>query len=741
MIPSIRDERPAVIDDDDEPQTAAVDNSEEDEKLLQEIRQRYKFARDYWREIREERTTDMRYVCGDPWPDKDRNARTDADRPVLNHDELNQYIAQGIGNIRQNPRGIKVEPAAENTNDKTAEYRQARIRAIEYRSKAQAAYETAFQQMLEGSYGYFRIGRKWVSSDQDNWRQDIVIKTIPNPDSVLYSPDAKEPDWSDATWCFVIEPMKKEDFKTEWPDAQYTDFSNEDVNRDWVTDHTVMVAEYWKVENTPHKQKRRNPRTGKIEHRTCGCKKVVQYFTNGAQILDRIEQPGEEIPIAACIGPERYLDDGKGTTKRKIFSLVRLARDPQLMLAYLVSQEAEEAGLTPKTPFVGYTGQFETDLEAWKLVTKKPFPFLQVDPIPDSANGQILPKPERQNFTPNFPAYEIAKDSARRAIQAAMGISPLPTAAQRNTEKSGIALQRIENMQALGSFQFVGNFERALERAGRIIESWIPIYDSEEGVVPICSEDGKRRMVWINTPKPVLNAETGEPEQFSVEEGLHDVTVSTGPSSQSMRDAAQDVVAGLTQQAPAFVQAGILSPPAAATILAKNIQMLNLGPVGDEMVKAIDPAQGQAAQQQAQALGQAHQQLQSLSEYAKGLEAQVQQLTMEREAKIIDNQAKAQIEREKQAGEMELADKKLATQITVAEIQTKMQSIEERTTMMATMIQELHTAAMDRAHEAGMQAAQHAHERDLADQQHQATIAQQAAAAAEQPTNGQGAEA
>jgi hypothetical protein len=43
-----------------------------------------------------------------------------------------------------------------------------------------------------------------------------------------------------------------------------------------------------------------------------------------------------------------------------------------------------------------------------------------------------LPLPRRQAFTPNFQEYEIAKDSCRLAIQAAMGISPLPTAAQRD---------------------------------------------------------------------------------------------------------------------------------------------------------------------------------------------------------------------------------------------------------------------------------------------------------------------
>ena len=716
MVPTYKD-FPDI--DEDEPITPP-DNSEADEKLLAEIRMRYKYALEYWSDVRTERTTDLRYICGDPWPAKDRTARTDADRPVLNHDELGQYIAQALNSMRQDKRGIKVEPAGEGTDEKSAEYRQSRIRAIEYRSKAQAAYETAFQQMLEGSYGFFRIGRKWISNDKDNWAQDIVIKSIPNPDSVLYDPDCKEPDWSDATWCFVVEPMSKDEFKRQWPNAQRTDFTRDEENiaPGWITDQTIIVAEYWKVEIDSEKQTRKNPQTGKRETRIVECKHVKQIMTNGVEVLEINEQPGSEIPIPACIGLERYVDDGKGNSKRKIFSLVRLARDPQMMLAYLVSQEAEEAGLTPKTPYLGYVGQFETDLAAWRTVTKKPHPFLQADPIPDSSNGQILPLPSRQPFTPNFQAYEIAKDSARRAIQAAMGISPLPTAAQRNTEKSGVAIQRIANMQALGSFHFVDNYERALERAGRIIESWIPVYDAGEQSVPLCGNDDKRRIVRINTREPIVNPQTGQPEQYTVEEGLHDVTISTGPSNESQRDAAKDFVNALVQNLPNLP----IAPPQAAAVLAKSIKLMQLGPIGDELEQIVFPQQNEQIPPQAQAaLGAAQNQLQQLTAYAQQLEAQVRELSFEKQAKVVDNTAKLQLEREKQAGEIEREDKKLTAQILIAEIGTKMQSLNERTLWMADMIKELH----GQSHEAAMQAADQAHEVRMA-QMAQDTAQQQA---------------
>ena len=687
----------------DEEPVAPPDNSEADEKLVREIRDNYRYAVDYWSEIRDERQKDMRYICGDPWPAKDRKAREDADRPCLNHDELTQYINQSLNNVRQNKRAVRVEPAGGNSNDASAEYRQNRIRAIEYKCKADSIYETAFQQMLEGSYGFWRIGRRWVSCDEDNWDQEITISNIPNPDSVLYDPDCKEPDWSDAQWCFVVEPMSLDKFKAQWPDAQRTDFSRDEREAaiEWFpSEKTIIVAEYWKVEIQYEKQKRKDPATGKTETRTAEHKTVVQIITNGVEVLERNEQPGDEIPIPACIGLIRYINDAAGNAKPKIFSLVRLARDPQMMLAFLVSQEAEEAGLTPKTPFIGYTGQFESDNDAWKSVTKKPHPFLQVDPIPDSANGQILPPPQRQNFTPNFQAYEVAKDSARRAIMAAMGISPLPTAAMRANDKSGIAIQRIQNEQALGSYHFVDNFERAIQRCGRIIESWLPIYDQGIKQVALCDAEDKRKVVTIN--QPMVNPQTGQVEHYPVEEGEHDVTVSVGPSNASQRDAAQEKLGALVENLPQFVQIGVIPPPSAAQLLAQSIKMMQLGPVGDQMVETISPTQqGPPVSPQAQAaIAAAQQQNQMMTEAMTKLQQENQELQMKLSARVADNQ-----------GRFEIEQLKAQTQIAVAEINTKSQIMSER----LAAIQEEMKLLREQGHERGMQASEHAHAKHMLD--------------------------
>ena len=620
-------------------------------------------------------------------------------------------------------------PAGSGADEKSAEYRQARIRAIEYKCKANSVYETAYQHMLEGSYGYWRISRKWTSTDPENWEQEITITSIPNPDSVLYDPGAKEPDWSDAKWAFVLEPMSREQFRRQWPDAKATDYTSfdHDTAPRWIDEKNVLVCEYWRVETETKRQTRTSPRTGKKQTRTVECKHVKQFFSNGLEILEKNEQPGTEIPIPACVGLERYLPKASGDgSERIIFSLVRLARDPQMFLAYLLSQEAEVAGLIPKAPYIGYTGQFESDKDAWRTVTKLPHPFLQVDPIPDSANGQILPPPRRESFEADFQSWELAKEATRRAIMAAMGISPLPTAAMRASEKSGVAIQRIQQEQALGSFHFVDNFERAIARCGRIIESWLPEYDEAEKDVTLCFEDDTRRIVRINTPEPVVNPQTGEPEHYLVEEGEHDVTVSVGPSNQSQRDAASDSINALIPNLPAL---GF--PPAMnAQLLAKSIDMMQLGPIGDQMVEILVPPDQQNIPPQAQAqIAQAQGAMQQQAAAIQDLSAQVQQLTYEKQARIVDNQGRLEIEKLKASFDLLEQRLKAESQLAVAQINTANQEAKQRMEAIHLLVKSMHDAADQR----GAMAAQHAHELRMHDEESMVAerLADKAAAAAE----------
>src|ERR1035441_9218300 len=129
---------------------------------------------------------------------------------MMSCDFLNQFCNQVINEVRQHPREIKISPAGFGATDQLAEFRENRIRAIQYRSDAQAAYITALENCVQRSYGFGRVGLRYVSDT--SFDQEIYIRRIPNPDAVLFDTGCKELDCSDATHCYVIDEMLMSEF-------------------------------------------------------------------------------------------------------------------------------------------------------------------------------------------------------------------------------------------------------------------------------------------------------------------------------------------------------------------------------------------------------------------------------------------------------------------------------------------------------------------------------------------------
>src|SRR6185312_14941381 len=180
---------------------------------------------------------------------------------------------------------------------------------------------------------------------------------------------------------------------------------------------------------------------------------------------------GSWIPIVGVFGEEMYVRTG-GESKRHFYSLIRRARPAQQMMAYLASQEAEEFQMAPRAAVQGYKGQFDPELH--KDLHRVPRAYAEFE-IPDDWNPAWGPPslPTRTQFIPNAQAYEIAYERWRRSLQPAMGIAPLPTAAQQQNQKSGVALEKIRAQEAIGSFHFTDNFSRALDNTGRQLNELI----------------------------------------------------------------------------------------------------------------------------------------------------------------------------------------------------------------------------------------------------------------------------
>lgn len=702
--------------------------------IVEEIRSEYEYYEAEWSDIRDEARKDMRCVAGDPWEPSEKEARKDAQRPCLSADELSQYINQLVNDPRQNPRAVKINPKGNGADDKTAQVRENLIRDIQYNSRAQGAFTTGFQGAVERSYGFWRVGARY--SGDEGFEQELYIGRIPNPDSVLFHPNFKEPDCSDAMGCFVLDKMRRADYRRKYPDSNVVDFTPDQtrIAPQWIENEEIMVAEYFKVAITNRKlflveQKKAEPialyedelpegfdKNMIRRERTVEKRSVTQYITNGIEVLEETPIPIPWIPIVPVWGKEIYVDEGGGS-KRKLLSLIRLARDPFMMYCYLISQEAEEAGMSPKVPIMGYTGQFETDKESWKVLNKIARAYIQIDPVLDASGQQVLPLPQWRQFVPNFQAYEVAIEGARRRIQAAMGINSLPTAAQRQNEKSGKALEKIESQEDRGSFHFIDNYNHALEHTGRILDAWIPvIYDTARDV-GVREADETHKTIRINDPSFTEPNDQGisVPQHYDTTSGDHGVTVSVGPSFESQRSEANDLVQTIVGNIEAI--APLLPPGAGAKLVALALRLKNGGPLVEEMADIIAPPPDEAAQEQAMAQGQ--QQLQQSQEIIQKLQEELGKLKLEKAGKVIDNEYALQ-----------LAKINNDVKVLIANTTTMQQDLSERMQMFQQYWSETHGAA----HETAMQSQQHAHESS------QAQVAQSAASQQSSQDHGQNLE-
>jgi len=705
-----------------------------------EVRDRFNYMVMRWQDIRREAATDMRFMTGDPWPQGERDARSAMDRLCLSFDELSQYINQLVNGVRQNKRAPKVTPAGNGANDQTAEMRAGMIKAIGYKSNADAARITAFENAAMRSYGPYRIDRKYINDNSE--LQELRIARMPNPDVLYMDPDCKEADYSDAKDAFELSRMSKEQFRREFGDAEIQSFSTELMAAApaWIRDDEIQIAKYWMAhERTRTKIRFDDDEVGYLDeagddaeitednylvakgmksrklrnYRESVDRFVVEYKFNGVELLrqspwtitmtvkddqgnPRLDSQGKPkkitggkyIPYVLITGKELFVPNPAGDSERQLQSLIRMARTPYMAYCYTRTAQLEAIQLTSKSPYFVYEGQVENHEEEMKTLHKLPVAYQEVKPTVEGAPaGTLLPFPQRPSYVPEIQMLEIYAQAARQAIQAAIGFSNPQVQRNRTSPISGKALQEFESQGDIKTFHFIDNYDRALEFEGRILNDLIPVVYDTERQVSIIGNDEKSKVITLNA-QPGTNQEYGQQQQdeqhaveYPTDEGDHELTISVGPSYDSQREE-QGAYTDAILQNPAISQAAILqpgSPP--AKIFAIATEMRDLGPLGDAIVKIVDPPQQQGPdpQQMQQALVQAQKQAQDATALAGHLQQELKEKTEIAKMEMANKRA---INADTIKGNIEIAKLKIGAQSNDLRLQGELDSVEHRADML-----------------------------------------------------------
>lgn len=630
-----------------------------------DILDKFTQAYDYFNEDYERNRSDYEFAFGDQWDDDIKQSRSAEGRPCLTENRLLPFINQVVNNIRQTRPQVVIKPADKDADVKTAEVLEGLVRNIQNQNDAESIYDTGSFNAVAGGMGFIRLGTDYA--DYKSFDQEITMSRILNPFSVLLDPSSIRQDASDAEFGFVYDDIQVETFKADYPKATLEDFGVD--SKQWKDEKTVRVAEYF----YKHYEKKSLVRYAieiagtvqegigyanevpdgaeEIESREVEICTVKWCKLNGKEVLEEGEFPSKYIPIIPILGLEAWIDD-----KRRFFTLINQAKDPQRMFNYWKTASAEIIALQPKAPWVIADGQVKGYESIWKNANRVNSAFLPYKPI--TIDGVLAPPPQRQPAPTSSGSMMQEAMAAGDGIKASLGMYDA-SMGQNTPDISGKAIISRQMQGDNTNFHFIDNLSTAMKHVGRVLVDMIPRIYTGQRIVRILGQDGKEELVPLNTPvvkdkEGYQQSDYGNPEaeMFRVGAGKYDVVVEVGAAYATKRQEFANTIIELMKVDPRISEVGL-------DLLVKNIDM----PEGDMLVKriqAIMPPDILTEDAEAQRLVQMQEQLQMLqqkleeTELALQVKRDDQQFKNELELQKLENERKKiEIDESKTIAEIE----------------------------------------------------------------------------------------
>ncbi len=489
----------------------------------------------------------LRFRYGEQWPQYAVASRG-LDRPQLTINETNTYLKKVCNQQRQQrPRG-KASPVDNLADPKIAKVITGLGRHVEVNSDADNAYDTAFDFAATIGWGYWRIRTDYIS--EDSFNQDIYIDVCADPFSIKIDPDSILPDGSDMLRALVETSMPKDVFKKEYPGAEMANFVNlTAANKpNWVTDHDITVAEYFKIDRKRSKlvmlsdgnpiwedQAKKLAESGLMQMHGLSVvgdrdsfKRVVKWCKlTGAEALEEKDLPGRWIPIVPVYW-SRVKIDGRDVIRGLVYD----AMDPQRMINFWQSSITESIALGPKAKWLIAEGQDEGHEKEWASANMSANPLLRYKGT--DVNGQPMPPPQRIAPEPPPAGAIEAAFLASQNLSRIMGIYD-PAVRGGAQHKSDKTLNAEQGQSEITNFDGYDNLVRSIKHSWRIMLSYFPVIYDTQRVSRIIGEDGREEMITLNEPKLDATGQAIEKVLNDITVGTYDVVMETGPGYATQR--------------------------------------------------------------------------------------------------------------------------------------------------------------------------------------------------------------
>lgn len=519
--------------------------------FLKDMREEYDKDFDFDRDNRDEALEDKKFTAGQQWDPvvlEDRKGL-----PCLVINSVPQFIAQLVGDWRENKRGVKVLPSEEGDKD-LSDVRADLIRSIETQSRADRVYDVAFESAVQCGDGAFRVAVEYAKDDV--FDQDIFIRPIEDALSVVWDRLSVDPTGRDARHCFVDDLIPTKDFERKWPDAKPSELStrvyNQMVNDRWIEAEGVRVAEYWRlidrnrllclfedgsvrfVDNDLDEliAKHGAPQRSRV----APCTYAQMHLVTGFDILSGpYEYRLNRLPIIRMSGRVVNL-----AGNRVRYGIVRFMKDSARLRNFHRSVAAEQLGYAPKAQWIAT----ESAVEGYEDELRKA--HLTRDPLIKVSDEAIIGQ-NIQRLEP--PKWQTAlHQEAEANVQDMKDVTGIHDASLgiKSNETSGRAINARQREGDIAAITYYDNGNAAVLEAGDVMNQLISqIYDGTR-IVRIIGEDEKLKFLKINDPN--------DPRSPDLSVGKYDVALSTGASYSTRRVEAAQAMMDAVQVWPQLLQ-------------------------------------------------------------------------------------------------------------------------------------------------------------------------------------------
>lgn len=292
-----------------------------------------------------------------------------------------------------------------------------------------------------------------------------------------------------------------------------------------------------------------------IDMRLVHDSKVVWCDSNGFEILDQGEWHNDDFPFVAVVGTDQIVDG-----KRKIYGIIRFAKDSQKMFNYTATNLVRKIAAANQSPWIAdFRSIPENMRQFWEKSNTDPQAILYYNGV--DALGNPLPPPQRGD------AYEPAIDALLKSsikfeddLKASLGVYDASVGKGIGEDQSGKAIETLAQRGDQTNLHFSQNLVSGIRELGNKIIRLMPcIYDTAR-VVQIVNPDNKTELVKINQ---IFKNKAGQKTAYMMGEGTYGVQVDIGPSY-ATRKAEQ--LAEMME----FVNTYPAAMPIIADLIAKN---------------------------------------------------------------------------------------------------------------------------------------------------------------------------